>query len=830
MTVAGIGQARNQKHPFLFLVGLLVAVSLAIYVVGIYLDVNWHTLEHTAEIKVRPDLTITHVSTEAFEAGFEVGDRLLRIERQEISTILEYRQALNNHKANSWATLDVQRDEQTFSLPAFVTKRRLDARFFVFNLMAFAFLTLGTLVAIRRPLEKTAHLFFLTALILGLYFALQRKEAIGLVFVQIFALTLAPALVVHFFLTFPKEYSLVKSRWWLLLYVPSLLLMALTMEAFAQSVAAGTGIWYAPRYALMNSTIGFAALVSSGIIGFVCLVRSYLSAPDAIQKPQLKWLMWGLGVAIVAAIADIILTSTDMMTAELGTVLLLGTLALPIAIAFAILRYRLFDIELVISRSVVYGILTASLAALYLLLLGLLANALGIVTGGDNYALVIFVSALAIGIMVNPLRTRIQTIIDRIFLRRQIDYQQALFQWSRELSTSIRYTDLIQPLLVEVPQELLLRRVWLLVLNKEETHFDPLPLKPDDYDTRGWILLSISTSDTIASELNQPGHYLIVDEDESGHVPTPWRKARVQVALPLVSGEKLVGIYLLGPKLSGNAYQRQELDLLRTLANQAAIAITNARMYEEIRAFSQELEAKVQDRTQELRDFVSVVYHELRTPITAIRGYTALLLDKKTGTLSGKQERFLGRIQHSVMRLIDLVDDLSDISMIEDGRLILHMETLDLNAAIEETLNSMTGIVEEKGLQVELALGSQAPAVLGDPQRVGQILNNLISNACRYTPAGGQITIVVRLLDDMAETTIYDTGIGIRKDEIEHIFERFYRGDDPFVQEQAGTGLGLSISKSLVELHGGELWVSSEAGKGSAFGFTLPLVEVNDVS
>jgi signal transduction histidine kinase len=282
--------------------------------------------------------------------------------------------------------------------------------------------------------------------------------------------------------------------------------------------------------------------------------------------------------------------------------------------------------------------------------------------------------------------------------------------------------------------------------------------------------------------------------------------------------------------LSGNAYQRQELDLLRTLANQAAIAITNARMYEEIRAFSQELEAKVQDRTQELRDFVSVVYHELRTPITAIRGYTALLLDKKTGTLSGKQERFLGRIQHSVMRLIDLVDDLSDISMIEDGRLILHMETLDLNAAIEETLNSMTGIVEEKGLQVELALGSQAPAVLGDPQRVGQILNNLISNACRYTPAGGQITIVVRLLDDMAETTIYDTGIGIRKDEIEHIFERFYRGDDPFVQEQAGTGLGLSISKSLVELHGGELWVSSEAGKGSAFGFTLPLVEVNDVS
>jgi len=830
MTVAGTGKARNQTRPYLFLVGLLVAVSLTIYIVGIYRDVNWHTLEHTAEIKVRPDLTITHVSTDSAEAGFEIGDRLLRIEGREVSTILEYRQALNDHKVNTRATLDVQRDQQALSVPTLVTNRRLDAHFLVFNLMAFAFLALGTLVAFRRPLEKTAHLFFLTALILGLYFALQRKEAVGLVFVQIFALTLAPALVVHFFLTFPKEYSLVQSRWWMLLYVPSLLLMALTMEAFAQSVKSGTGIWYAPRYALMNSTISFAALATSGIVGFVCTVRSYLSVPDAIQKRQLKWLLWGLGFAIVAAIADIILTSTEMMTPELGTVLLLGTLALPIAVTFAILRYRLFDVELVISRSVVYGILTATLAALYLLLLGLLANALGIVTGGEDYALVVFVSALTIGIMVNPLRVRIQSIIDRIFLRRQIDYQQALVQWSRELSTSIRYTDLVQPLLVKVPQELLLRRVWLLVLNKEETHFDPLPLKPDDYDTRGWILLSISISDAIASELNQPGKYLHIDEDESSHIPTPWKKARVQVALPLISGEKLVGIYLLGPKLSGNAYQRQELDLLRTLANQAAIAITNARMYEEIRAFSQELEVKVQDRTQELRDFVSVVYHELRTPITAIRGYTALLLDKKTGDLSAKQERFLGRIQHSVMRLIDLVDDLSDISMIEDGRLILQLETLDLNGAIQETLSSMVGIIEEKGLQVDLAQASRTQPVLGDPQRVVQILTNLIGNACRYTPAGGQITVVVRLLDGMVETTIYDTGIGIRKDEVERIFERFYRGDDPLVQEQAGTGLGLAITKSLVELHGGELWVSSEIGKGSAFGFTLPLVEVNDVS
>jgi signal transduction histidine kinase len=157
--------------------------------------------------------------------------------------------------------------------------------------------------------------------------------------------------------------------------------------------------------------------------------------------------------------------------------------------------------------------------------------------------------------------------------------------------------------------------------------------------------------------------------------------------------------------------------------------------------------------------------------------------------------------------------------------LALEPQPIDLGRAVEETINSHSWLIEEKGLQIQVKALPGMPRVLGDPERVEQILTNLVSNACRYTPVGGQITIIANCRDRVVETIICDTGIGIQKHDLEHIFERFFRSDDPLVREQPGTGLGLSIAKSLVELHGGQMWVKSQVTKGSEFGFTLPAAE-----
>jgi signal transduction histidine kinase len=240
------------------------------------------------------------------------------------------------------------------------------------------------------------------------------------------------------------------------------------------------------------------------------------------------------------------------------------------------------------------------------------------------------------------------------------------------------------------------------------------------------------------------------------------------------------------------------------------------------------LENKVQERTQELRDSLSVVYHELNSPITSIRGYTALLLDGRAGDLNTRQTRFLGTVRRSVMRLMRLVADLSDISKIDGGRMALTTEPLNLEEVVEEATSTYSGIIEQKGLQVSSYVAPEASLVMGDPQRVAQILTNLVSNACNYTPAGGRITISAVREDGMSEIAVHDTGIGVPQAEQDKIFGRFYRSSDPLVQEQPGTGLGLAITKSLVELHNGQIRVDSAPGRGSAFIFTLPLASQNE--
>jgi len=222
-------------------------------------------------------------------------------------------------------------------------------------------------------------------------------------------------------------------------------------------------------------------------------------------------------------------------------------------------------------------------------------------------------------------------------------------------------------------------------------------------------------------------------------------------------------------------------------------------------------------------EFVSTVSHELRTPMTSIKGYTDLLYLGAAGEVNEDQRRFLGIIKSNVDRLTMLVHDLLDISRIETGRMRFDFKPLSMGQIINELLLAMRAQAEEKDLQLVANVPADLPPVRGDHDRVTQILTNLVANACQYTPSGGQITVTVRFTDGFVQVDVADTGIGIATEDQQKIFERFFRADHPLVHETDGTGLGLPIVKSLVELHGGRIWVESELGKGSTFSFTLPV-------
>ena len=223
-------------------------------------------------------------------------------------------------------------------------------------------------------------------------------------------------------------------------------------------------------------------------------------------------------------------------------------------------------------------------------------------------------------------------------------------------------------------------------------------------------------------------------------------------------------------------------------------------------------------------DFVSTVSHELRTPLTAIKGYAELLLMGAAGPVSEQQRRFLSIIQSNADRLTLLVHDLLDLSRIESGRIGLSLMPLNLEPIIRRVIALVNGRKAQEGkiIWIGVEVAPDLPPVLADETRVTQILMNLVDNAYNYTPVGGQILIRARALEGAVEVSVIDTGIGISREDMPHIFERFYRGNDPVVQRIPGTGLGLAIVKHLVELHGGHIWVDSEPGVGSTFRFLLP--------
>jgi PAS domain S-box-containing protein len=221
-------------------------------------------------------------------------------------------------------------------------------------------------------------------------------------------------------------------------------------------------------------------------------------------------------------------------------------------------------------------------------------------------------------------------------------------------------------------------------------------------------------------------------------------------------------------------------------------------------------------------DFVSIVSHELRTPLTSVKGYLDLVLMGAAGPPNKQQESFLKIARDNANRLHALVSDLLDISRIESGRMELDVQVVSIPELVEQVASGLRKEFQDRGLTLTLDIPLDLPGILGDPDRISQILMNLLSNAYKYTNEGGA-ALKAEAVRGALQVTVEDTGVGIAQEDLQELFTPFFRAEDMAVRQQTGTGLGLSITRSLVEMHGGEIWVESSPGEGSKFSFTLPL-------
>ena len=221
-------------------------------------------------------------------------------------------------------------------------------------------------------------------------------------------------------------------------------------------------------------------------------------------------------------------------------------------------------------------------------------------------------------------------------------------------------------------------------------------------------------------------------------------------------------------------------------------------------------------------EFIALVSHELRTPLTSIHGYLELLLDGGAGELAPEQERFLTVVERNSKRLMQLVGDLLFMAQVEAGKLALDLEEVDLSEVLGECLEAAKPAADDKEIELVTEI-AETPSMLGDRSRLGQVLDNLISNALKFTPRGGRVAVRVSRDGRNAVVEIADTGVGIPQADQDRLFERFFRSSNATERAIPGTGLGLTIAKTIVERHEGSIEIESSEGAGTKVRVTLPV-------
>jgi signal transduction histidine kinase len=293
--------------------------------------------------------------------------------------------------------------------------------------------------------------------------------------------------------------------------------------------------------------------------------------------------------------------------------------------------------------------------------------------------------------------------------------------------------------------------------------------------------------------------------------------SRTVLAVPMMQAGEALGVIVLS-RVSVRPFTPREVQLVETFADQAAIAIQNVNLFNEIQEKSRQLEVASRHKSE----FLANMSHELRTPLNAIIGFSEVLLERMFGEINPKQEEYLGDVLSSGRHLLTLINDILDLSKIEAGRMELERGTFSLRAALENGVTMVRERASRHEIRLALDVSTELDSVAGDERKVKQVIYNLLSNAVKFTPDGGRVDVAALREDGHVRVVIRDTGIGIAPDDQERIFEEFSQvGRDP-ERSREGTGLGLTLSKRFVELHGGRITVESTPGKGSAFTFTLP--------
>jgi signal transduction histidine kinase len=566
-------------------------------------------------------------------------------------------------------------------------------------------------------------------------------------------------------------------------------------------------------------SILFLYILAIGTFIFL-LLRTFLKIIHRTrgrEKMQAIYILVGFTVTpLLALITNAIIPSIthSWHSASLGpsfTVLLVGT------IAYAIIKHRLFDIRSAVARSLAYALAIIALVVIYIVaVFGLAYFVLGIrFTIGEE---LFFASAsVATAFLFRPIKIFFDKMSNRLFYRDAYDPQDVLDAISALLVRTV-HIDEIESRTKEILSAALHLTSVTFLLSK------------DVEGDQKVLLNELLKSDLVVASTDD------LSESKHSRIADHLRRLDVALIARLRTTHEDLGFLLLGYRHSGALYSGVDQRIVGLVTDELAIAMQNAFRFQEIEGFNLTLQQKVDEATKKLRhtnerlrildqtkdDFISMASHQLRTPLTSVKGYVSMVLDGDGGKINDTQRKLLTQSFLSSQRMVYLISDLLNVSRLKTGKFIIEPVESSLDKVIEEELDQLTETVKARGLELNYHKPEHFPMLMLDETKIRQVIMNFVDNAIYYTPSGGHINVYLVDKPDSIEFTVVDDGIGVPKHEQHHLFSKFYRAKNAKNARPDGTGLGIFMAKKVVIAQGGAVIFSSTEGKGSTFGFTFP--------
>lgn len=506
-----------------------------------------------------------------------------------------------------------------------------------------------------------------------------------------------------------------------------------------------------------------------------------------------------------------------------------------VATAYGIVRHKMFDVRSVAARAVGYILSIVVLGAVYgLLAFAAITKLMGVEVTSTKERVVYAVLAVLIALTFPRTKRFFDRITNRLFYQDAYDSQAFLDQLNKVLVAKIDLTSLLQDASRVIGGNV---KAAFCLFSIKETRFRSQRIIGTDQK-------EFSSKDLAFIRRTTPNFtdpIIVTDNLEEDHESLRQVLVKNDIAVlacltpensPTKDG---LGYLVLGPKRSGNPYNNQDLKVIRIIAQELLIAIQNALHFEEIENFNRTLQEKIDEATRKLRrtndklrqldqtkdDFISMASHQLRTPLTSVKGYVSMVLDGDAGKVNHLQRKLLTQSFVSSQRMVYLISDLLNVSRLRTGKFVIEPSPTNLAKVIKDEIEQLEDTAKGRGLTLTYNKPEHFPTLMLDETKIRQVIMNFMDNAIYYTPSGGHITINLVDKPESVEFTVVDDGIGVPKPEQHHLFSKFYRAHNAKRARPDGTGLGLFMARKVVVAQGGAIIFKSAEGRGSTFGFSF---------